>query len=121
MKNINVKELLEAMDELEKEKGIKSDYLIEALENALVTAYKKNFESAENVKKTKANLFAENTLIEKNAYCNFVNAQNFSLSAIKAFAKTQNILPAIVIGRLQNDSFLKWSDFFGEIVKYEKM
>jgi N utilization substance protein A len=50
MKNINVKELLEAMDELEKEKGIKSDYLIEALENALVTAYKKNFESAENVK-----------------------------------------------------------------------
>ena len=50
MKNINVKELLEAMDELEKEKGIKSDYLIEALENALVTAYKKNFEAAENVK-----------------------------------------------------------------------
>ena len=50
MKNINVKELLEAMDELEKEKGINADYLIEALENALVTAYKKNFESAENVK-----------------------------------------------------------------------
>lgn len=80
-----------------------------------------DFESAENVKETKANLFAENTLIEKNAYCNFVNAQNFSLSAIKAFAKTQNILPAIVIGRLQNDSYLKWSDFTDEIVKYEKM
>ena len=80
-----------------------------------------DFESAENVKETKANLFAENILIEKNAYCNFVNAQNFSLSAIKAFAKTQNILPAIVIGRLQNDSYLKWSDFTDEIVKYEKM
>ena len=80
-----------------------------------------DFESAENVKETKANLFAENTLIEKNAYCNFVNAQNFSLSAIKAFAKTQNILPTIVIGRLQNDSYLKWSDFTDEIVKYEKM
>ena len=40
---------------------------------------------------------------------------------MKEFAKTQNILPSIVIGRLQNDSHLKWSDFTDEIVKYEKM
>ena len=45
MKNIDVKELIEAMDELEKERGIKKDYLIESLEGALVSAYKKNFDS----------------------------------------------------------------------------
>ena len=47
---INNKELVKALEELEKEKGIKKDYVIEAIETALVTAYKRNFESAENVK-----------------------------------------------------------------------
>ena len=50
MKHIDVKELLGAMDELEKERGISKDYLIESLEAALVTAYKKNFDSVDNVK-----------------------------------------------------------------------
>ena len=52
MKNIDVKELIEAMDELEKERGIEKAYLIESLEMALVTAYKKNFDSVDNVKVT---------------------------------------------------------------------
>ena len=50
MKQIDVKELVSAMDELEKERGIKKEYLIESLESALVTAYKKNFDSEDNVK-----------------------------------------------------------------------
>lgn len=52
MKNIDVKELIGAMDELEKERGISKDYLLESLEAALVTAYKKNFDSVDNVKVT---------------------------------------------------------------------
>ena len=52
MKQIDVKELVGAMDELEKERGIKKEYLIESLETALVTAYKKNFDSADNVRVT---------------------------------------------------------------------
>jgi N utilization substance protein A len=47
---IDNKELILALEELEKEKGIKKDYLLEAIENALVTAYKRNFDSLENVK-----------------------------------------------------------------------
>ena len=39
-----------ALDELEKERGISKEYLLESLEVALVAAYKKNFDSAENVK-----------------------------------------------------------------------
>ena len=50
MKAIDNKELIKALEELENEKGIEKTYMIEAIETALVTAYKRNFDSAENVK-----------------------------------------------------------------------
>ena len=50
MKAIDNKELVLTLEELENVKGIKKSYLIEAIETALVTAYKRNFDSAENVK-----------------------------------------------------------------------
>ncbi len=50
MKGIDNKELIIALEELEKEKGIKKEYIIEAIETALVTAYKRNFDASENVK-----------------------------------------------------------------------
>ena len=52
MKSIESKELIMAIEELEKERGINKEYLLESLEAALVTAYKRNFDSAENVKVT---------------------------------------------------------------------
>lgn len=50
MKAIDNKELILSLEELEKEKGIKKSYVIEAIETALVTAYKRNFDSLENVR-----------------------------------------------------------------------
>lgn len=47
---IDNKELILALEELEKEKGIKKEYLLETIETALVTAYKRNFDSLENVR-----------------------------------------------------------------------
>ena len=47
---IDNKELILALEELEKEKGMDKEYLLEAIETALVTAYKRNFDSLENVK-----------------------------------------------------------------------
>lgn len=44
------KEFLEALAELERTKGIKMDILIEALEDALISAYKKNYGSSQNVR-----------------------------------------------------------------------
>lgn len=41
--------LLDALDQLEEEKGISKDEIIQILEKALVSAYKKNFGSAKNV------------------------------------------------------------------------
>lgn len=50
---IDSTELILAMEELEKESGIQKEYLLESIETALVTAYKKNFECEdENVKIT---------------------------------------------------------------------
>ena len=50
MKAIDNKQLIKALEDLEKEKGIKKEYLLESIESALVTAYKRNFDSSENVK-----------------------------------------------------------------------
>ena len=50
MEAIDNKELIIALEDLEKEKGIKKEYLLESIEAALVTAYKRNFDALENVK-----------------------------------------------------------------------
>ena len=53
---IDNKELVIALEELEKEKGIKKSYLIESIETALLTAYKRNFDAKKN-----ASRYAKNT------------------------------------------------------------
>ena len=68
---IDSTELMIAIDELEKEKGIDKDYLLESIETALVTAYKRNFDSVENVKVTmdrqtgEIHVYAEKDIVEK--------------------------------------------------------
>lgn len=44
------KEMFDALEELSIEKGINKDYILDAIEQALITAYKRNFNSQENVK-----------------------------------------------------------------------
>lgn len=44
------REFIEAIEDLEKEKQISKDVLIEAIESALVSAYKKNYGTSQNVK-----------------------------------------------------------------------
>lgn len=64
------KELLEAMEILEKEKNISKDTMIEAIENALLTACKNHFGKADNVKVTMNRstgdfaVYAEKTVVE---------------------------------------------------------
>lgn len=43
-------EFMDALEQLENEKGIKKDVLIEAIEAALISGYKRNFNSAANVR-----------------------------------------------------------------------
>src|SRR5690625_2695942 len=64
-------QLFEAIDFLEKEKGIDKEVLLEALEAALISAYKKNFDSATNVRvdlnpeTSQMRLFAQKTVVEE--------------------------------------------------------
>ena len=44
------KEMFDALEDLSIEKGINKDYILDAIEQALITAYKRNFNSQENVK-----------------------------------------------------------------------
>ena len=69
---IDSKELIIAMDELEKEKGVKKEVLLESIEAALVTAYKRNFDAnIDNVKVTmdgetgEIHLYAEKDVVEE--------------------------------------------------------
>jgi N utilization substance protein A len=45
-----VEEFFEALEDLERERGIAKDVLLDAIEAALVSAYKRNFNSAQNVR-----------------------------------------------------------------------
>ena len=85
---IDSKELIEALEELEKERGIKKDVILESIETALVTAYKRNFESSENVKVTmdsksgETHVYAEKEVVEivenPNLQINLADAQKLS-------------------------------------------
>jgi len=63
-------EFLQAIEQIAKEKGIKEDVLFEAIDAALVTAYKKNYGTSQNVKVTinrqngDVDVFAKKTVVD---------------------------------------------------------
>ena len=64
-------EFIEALEEISKEKGISKDVIFDALEAALISGYKKNFGSSQNVevevnKETgEVRVYAKKTVVEK--------------------------------------------------------
>ena len=78
---IDSKELIIAMEDLEKERGISKDYLLESIETALVTAYKRNFDTDENVKVAmddetgEVHVYAEKDVVENAEDVEDVNIQ----------------------------------------------
>lgn len=64
-------EFIQALNQIEKEKGISKDILIEAIENSLLTACKNNYGSSSNIKviierdKGDVNVYAEKEVVEK--------------------------------------------------------
>ena len=64
-------ELIKALNELCSERGIEPEVIFEALEAALVAAYKRNFASAQNVqvninhKTGKVGVYAQKTVVEE--------------------------------------------------------
>lgn len=64
-------EFIDALNQLEKEKGISKEVLIEAIEAALISGYKRNFHSAQNVRVDidrdtgRVRVFARKTVVEE--------------------------------------------------------
>lgn len=66
-----------------------------------------------------ADLFAQNTLIEREQYCTFVKRGQFDRMAILEFSQRMHILPCILVGRLQKESILGWNEFSDLKLKYK--
>ncbi len=78
-----------------------------------------DFDSIDNETEVKANSFAGNFLIEPDLYRNFIRTNNCTTwSGIEEFAKKAQVQPFIVLGRLQNDGILDWSDYTNKVQRY---
>ena len=64
-----------------------------------------------NARETAANKFAADSLLDPDDYQDFVNKGVFDIKSIDSFAKSQNVPIYIVIGRLQKEEIIPWSQF----------
>lgn len=78
-----------------------------------------DFESVEDEQEKQADRFAQTILLEPQAYESFLKQRDYTKAAIKAFAKTQDVKPYIVIGRMQKDGILNWHEYLSEKERYE--
>lgn len=63
-----------------------------------------DYRFTESEEENTADNFAKNMLINQRDYENFIKTNDFSYNAVKKFAKSQKVLPGIVIGRIQKDN-----------------
>ncbi len=78
-----------------------------------------DFSSARSDAETEADKFSCNMLIDPEAYRDFLYSEdNIDWESIKKFAAKNSVQPFIVLGRLQKDGILDWSDYSSKVVKY---
>jgi addiction module antidote protein HigA len=66
-----------------------------------------------------ADIFAKNILIYEDAYKDFINKADFSKESIIKFSKKQKVQPFIVVGRLQKDKKIKYSQYNDLKIRYK--
>ena len=90
-------ELIDALNQIEREKGINKEVIFEAIESSLVTACKKNFGSSQNVKviidrTTGAiNVFVQKTAVEQ------VNDETLEINLDKAREISSKSMPGDIV------------------------
>lgn len=62
-----------------------------------------DYSFVDSVEEENADNFARNTLINEEDYNKFIKNNKINISSIRKFASSQNVIPGIVIGRIQND------------------
>ncbi len=79
-----------------------------------------DFDSVQGKAEQLADQYARDTLISPEKYRKFILSRDCtSWDRIKAFAEAIGVEPFIVLGRLQNDEYLDWSDYPDKVVRYE--
>lgn len=79
-----------------------------------------DFDSVQGKAEQLADQYASDMLIPSEKYRKFILSRDCtSWKRITAFAEAVGVPPFVVLGRLQNDEYLDWSDFTSEIVRYE--
>lgn len=70
-----------------------------------------SFDSETGEKEELADRFAENKLIPKEEYQKFIERGEYDINSIKDFAEEINRAPGIILGRLQNDGYIRHDDW----------
>lgn len=79
-----------------------------------------DFDNVQGESERKADEFARDLLIPPAQYKAFIRTQAcLTWAGIEQFAKTVGVQPYIVLGRLQSDGILDWSDYSDKLVKYK--
>lgn len=76
-------------------------------------------DGSDEKKEIAADKFARDKLLDPTAYAAFISENDFSIDAICAFAKEQNVRPYIVIGRLQKEKYLGYSCYSDYKTRYK--
>jgi Zn-dependent peptidase ImmA (M78 family) len=86
--------------------------LIHGKKNVFIEADDREGQNLANAEKEKeADKFAQEFLIPVNEYKEFARKNIFSHTSIREFARKLGIAPGIVVGRLQHDSIIQYSQF----------
>jgi len=79
-----------------------------------------DFDSVQGKAEQLADQYASDTLIAPEKYRRFILSRDCtSWDRITAFAEAVEVKPFIVLGRLQNDGYLDWSDYPDKVIRYE--
>ena len=79
-----------------------------------------DFDSVHGKTEQLADQYSSDVLIDPNKYHDFILSSDCtSWDRITAFAEAVKVKPFIVLGRLQNDGYLDWSDFPDKVTRYE--
>ncbi len=76
-------------------------------------------DGSDDTKEKNADLFASNKLINQKNYEVFIADNNFTIESIKRFAASQNVMPYVVIGRLQKEKYLRYDQYSSYKLRYK--
>lgn len=78
-----------------------------------------DFDSLEGATERRADTFAGDTLIAPTEYRRFLHTvDNITWTSIEEFAREIHVQPYIVLGRLQKDGIIDWSQYNNKVVRY---